>query len=948
MSAAPRLTGTEIGDFLKKAFRASDHRPLFALFGEGDESVVDVEGAGRYRIVPTQNELELRIALPVIDEGADRIVFLVPWSHELPLDIAGRFAKARVQTVGRSLRLQRMFDAASVEDAAVVDPLALYVLRWGAPAQPMRASGGRLTREALWNGWLAASFGIETEGGVSLSALLAWAATDQRGQAFRKELDVRNAADVGRALLAFLDAKLGKVGSLVWTAWEQGRGRALFEFAVLFEALARAEDDAVRVWIKLNVKQTLGVELGADLRQYVSELGAAVVPALQWLDKRDGVSGQGSTGQGGTPPGTTGIVRAMLEGADARIDDESIRRAIVESPRLPSSWQARLEALGAALTLAAVSPAPASVAAASSALRRLELHQAFKDPARFSLFKRAEMAVRLATWLAARPDQKLANGSTPYAEVERLARWYADEGGYVDWARRRARGSSESAIGQGIQAVVAKADAARTELDLAFARALPEWVRANRPAEQVLPLDQAVARIAGKFLQENEARRVLTILFDGMAWAQAVELLQSMGSAGVPWGPLAWHREKVAQVGSGFYPPTLAGLPTITEVSRAAFFAGYPMPPGPRGDTSKDPERWAKHKTARALIDKASLPRLFLRAESHTLDGAASKEALSLVRDPDARIVALVINAIDSSLKSDSQQHHEWTVDSIKSLRELLDAAQEAGRTILMTSDHGHVPADRLVSAGGANTDGGARWRPWKNATDPIADYEVGFVATKEGSVWAPAGAHGMVLLADDAHRYGGAAHAGEHGGATLAEVIAPTLLIGPDSALLSEDDPALAMQAAYVPAWWYFDVAEVSVRRSGRPPPAPKKKKNDAQLELLAASAMAVSGNVAGAAPARADGLAKSAVFLARATDPKLRALALEVVDYLLSHDGVGSIAALAAMLGVPGWRMKSLTTPLTEILNADSYQVLRVDFVANEVKLDVATLEQLFEVKL
>lgn len=945
MTTAPRLSDAEIGEFLGKAFQASDHRPLFALFGEGEESVVEVRGAGQYRIVPTQNELELRIALPPIEEHDGRIVFLVPWSHELPLDIAGRFAKARVQTVGRTLRLQRMFDAASVEDAAVVDPLALYLLRWGPPSASMRAVGGKLTRDALWSAWLTASFGIETEGGISLSSLLAWATTDQRGQAFRKELDARDADDVGRALRVFLDTKVGKAGPLVWNAWEQGRGRALLELATLFEGLARAEDEAVRMWLKLNVKQALGVDLGTDLRHYVSELGAAAFPALQWLEKRDGLPQQGGGAQA-----TTGIVRAVLEGADARIDDESIRRAIIESPRLPSAWRGRLEVLGRALTAAAASPTPASVAGASAALRRLELHQSFKDPERLSVFKRAEMAVRLAAWLAARPDKKLPKGSTPYAEVERLARWYAEEGGYVDWARRRARGSAESPINQGIRAVVAAADAARTELDLAFARALPEWVRANRPAEQVLPLDQAVARIAGKFLQENDARRVLVILFDGMAWAQAVELLQSMGSAGVPWGPLAWHRERIAQIGSGLYPPTLAGLPTITEVSRAAFFAGQPMPPGPRGDTSKDPDRWAKHKTARALIDKASVPRLFLRAESHTLDGAASKEALSLVRDPEARIVALVINAIDSSLKSDSQQHHEWTVDSIKSLRDLLDAAQEAGRSILMTSDHGHVPADRLVSAGGANTDGGARWRPWKNASDPIADYEVGFEATKEGSVWAPAGAHGTVLLADDAHRYGGAAHAGEHGGATLAEVIAPTLLIGPDSALLSDDDPALATQAAYVPAWWYFDIASEARAASVTPPPAPasppKKKKNDSQLELLAVTAAnAPSGATFPSAPGS---LAKSAVFAARATDPKLRALALQVVDYLVSHDGVGSIAALAAMLGVPGWRMKSLASPLTEILNADSYQVLRIDFVANEVKLDVATLEQLFEVKL
>jgi hypothetical protein len=214
--------------------------------------------------------------------------------------------------------------------------------------------------------------------------------------------------------------------------------------------------------------------------------------------------------------------------------------------------------------------------------------------------------------------------------------------------------------------------------------------------------------------------------------------------------------------------------------------------------------------------------------------------------------------------------------------------------------------------------------------------------------VWAPAGAHGTILLADDAHRYGGAAHAGEHGGATLAEIMTPTLLVGPDSALLSDDDPALAMQAAYVPSWWYFDVTEArAIPSSPAPASPPKKKKNDSQLEL-AAVATVVAPTPGSASAKRSAALAQSAVFAARATDPKLRALALEVVDYLLAHDGVGSIAALAAMLGVPGWRMKSLATPLTEILNADSYQILRIDFVANEVSLDSAKLEQLFEVKL
>src|SRR5262249_28282388 len=136
-------------------------------------------------------------------------------------------------------------------------------------------------------------------------------------------------------------------------------------------------------------------------------------------------------------------------------------------------------------------------------------------------------AVRLCAWLADRPDQRIERGQTSYAEVVRLARWYAEEGGYVDWARRRARGSAERAFGAGVQAVVAAADRARTEVDLAFARALPEWYRSGRPANEVVPIEHAVKRIAVPFLKEREDRRLLVLLFDGMAWAQAVELLES-------------------------------------------------------------------------------------------------------------------------------------------------------------------------------------------------------------------------------------------------------------------------------------------------------------------------------------------------------------------------------------------------------------------------------------
>src|SRR5262249_43665722 len=149
-------------------------------------------------------------------------------------------------------------------------------------------------------------------------------------------------------------------------------------------------------------------------------------------------------------------------------------------------------------------------------------------------------------------------------------------------------------------------------------------------------------------------RRLLILLMDGMAWAQAVELLQSMGSRSHGWAPIAWHA--INRVGDGAYPAVLANLPTVTEVSRSAFFAGKEMPKGTALGTAKDEERFRENKQLHPYCDPSVGPRLLLRGEGHTGDGSASQEALSLIADARRRIVGIVVNAIDASLKGDTQQ----------------------------------------------------------------------------------------------------------------------------------------------------------------------------------------------------------------------------------------------------------------------------------------------------
>lgn len=938
MTDVPELQSREIQDELARIYAKSRTRHMHALFGQGQAERIRVEGAGEFSVIPVRSELELRERMPPLEDTDPKLVFLVPWQGVVPLDLSCRFENSRVRPLGLSRRLLSLCGARESDDLGQ-STLPKYLLRAKNPNKRYPIASGRITEEALWTAWLAIDWGLPVGGGLARDTLLAWIGTDARGPRFVELLDPESeptARGVREALLQHLNDALPTVGPVMWRAWEQGRGRQLFYVALYCESLWSNQDPSVTMWLGQKLKPFLeGKEV--DKRAEIARaLGEAAPLAFRLLDGP--VSAQERD--------------SILEAADAQIDEPIVRAALITSDRLPCAWALRLDRLGNVLSRGAEAPSIETVAEAAGALHQLETHVAFQKSGQTLAVKRGEMAVRLLAWLAARPDQKLEIGDTDYADTIALGRWYADEGGYVDWARRWARGSSEGALGIGAQAVVEHADRERAGLDERFTRSLQRWVAAGRPSNRVVPIDQALKRFGVTFLEQNRERRLLVLLMDGMAWAQGVELLQSLGTRAHGWAPLAWHG--MNPVGEGAYPVVLANLPTTTEVSRSAFFAGKEMPSGSTLNTQKDDERFRNNKALHPFCDEAIGPRLLLRGEGHNLDGSASSEALSLIADTKRGVVGVVVNAIDASLKSDPQQAHQWTVDSIRSLSALLDAARDAGRSVLLVADHGHVPADRLrtLSAPGQ---AGARWRPWLGAGDAVQAGELKFSGS---GVYTPKGAEGVVLLASEDLRYGAAAHAGEHGGATLAEVVAPCVLIGWDEpgpeALV---DKALKPRPAFVPDWWHFAVRPaIEVPRTPTPPSVKKKKgvsENQLGLALPGEPPFAPPAAAAGRAePAKPQGslavFANCDMLAARAPQAAEREQVTMAVGLLLSRGGALAAEVFAQHMGVLAYRVEGYVRRFQEILNVDGYLVLRFDPGARQVFLDKSKLEQQFEVKL
>lgn len=934
---APELSRRDLEAMVRSLVEARRHRPLMAIYGRGTEDVLDLDGT-RVRVVPVRSELDLRRQL--LDVTRDEYAaFLIPWrAASLPVDLQGWFAKdGKIFVVGPEERLKTRFGVKEVDDSARDCPLAGYVLEHY-PSETFSVPGGRLTLDALWTAWLARAWKLDAGGELALDALLGWAAVDGHGAQFVESMKASQAEPVRSALLKYLDDKLGPAGPLVWTAWERGQGEATLQFAVVLGALAGSTDRGVEVWAEMTAQHTFGAPVD---KETLARLGETADAALRFVTR--------------VHNGDTAKARALILAADQIAAHPTISAHVIASSRLPSAWRARLERFGTALSEVAAHPSPATVQAAAEAWGHVWRHDMAQDPDQAPVLRRAEMALRLASWLAVRSDRELPPPVTPYDDVENIASWYVREGGYIDRARRWARGATDGAFGAGVDAVLRAVDEVRGELDRRFARALPEWHRAGRRATQVVPIEQAVKRIATQFLDQDAERRLLVILMDGMAWSQAIELLESAGSRASVWGPLTWHAMPKHRIGDAPYPPVLTNFPTLTEVSRSAFFGGKVIAPGAATDTSKDVERWKVNRDVQKHVPPSSVPQLRLRGESQTRDGSASSEALELVLDRQHKVVAVVLNAIDMSLKADRGHEVEWTLDTVRPLRELLDKAREAGRAVLLCSDHGHVPSDRLEPSGTPMSEG-ARWRVWESERAPVADYEIALPAGE--GVWAPKGKHGIIMIADDAHRYGGGTGAGEHGGASLAEVVAPCVLIGCADVPAATDDPGQGVRPAAPPSWWFFDVPDAPATEPG---PSDRGKKtrrtskrptdNPQQFlpTLTPPPPVEPPAREPSPPPAQVESpLARSELFLARAKEAKLRKQALQAVEFLRARKGVATAPAFAAELDEFPARVGGLVARLQEILNVDGYTVLRFDRQAQQVHLDLEKLAQQFGVEL
>jgi hypothetical protein len=925
MTEAPLLSDADVRLEVERLFRRDHRSRLLALFGRGQPGRFELDGL-RWEIVPTSCELELRSKLPAPGEPTTTgSVYLVDWAEDaLPLDVSCRLAGGRIYHVARDARLAALFGARQVDQGLASTALARLVLSGGVTGL-RKVTGLRLTTNELWKRVLEARFGIPESALESEPAWLRWARASDAGPAFVRASegdDLLRA--VRRELLAWIEAQLGSVGVLGFRAWELGLVDRALQALLLLVAVEQSEDAYLRGLVNGQVA-SIAPNLANEVRgAHASGTAPALLEAvLSVEDEAD---------------------RRLLEGAQQHATNGGASALATASDWLPAGHAAREAAVAASLTKFVDAPSPEALEAVLKAFDHLGAHRLDVPLRGQEHVATRKMAARLATWLLARRVRpQLAEHGTQWQAAVDLARRYTEEGGFLDWARQALRGMRGA--GDSLMASVRKlyevVDAEARADDQRFAKAYVAWVDAGKPSNEVLPIEQVTKRVVAQFLKGGEHRRLLLVLMDGMSYAAAVQVLKRLRDQR-RWSPIAWRTP--GWNGQLPIPPVLAAAPTLTEVSRAALFAGVADPRFGDQGTDKDDSRWASNPHIRDLVGEEPL-KVFFRRDIH-----AGHELIDEVKQAvagDQRVVAVVVNAIDEQLKGSLQVAVDYSKTPILPLEALLSAADGAERAVLLVADHGHVAGDAMRVAGGrlnhrsgaAGREGGARWRALAEGEQP-QDGEVLLPRTS----WKPRGAAGIAALCDTALA-NRAPHYGEHGGLSLAEAVAPAFLIGPEWLdRVAGDDVELSCRMLPEPDWWALKIARPAAAPvAAEEPKAPAK----AQLQLLPVepAKTPTAPRPAPTEPALVAKLRASKLFTQQVSGlpkPDVERV-LTWLGVLIEGGGALTAADFARLCGVRAHQVGGVVARMG-VLNADGFAIVEHEVAGRRVVLHRARLVSQF----
>lgn len=523
-----------------------------------------------------------------------------------------------------------------------------------------------------------------------------------------------------------------------------------------------------------------------------------------------------------------------------------------------------------------------------------------------------EMAVRLHRWL-----------TVPEAVLVGLAddlQTQMSDGAWVDAALGALwSGSDDPVVSDAYRTLVGKVRSRRHSRDEAAAGRLSSALTVGPPVR--LPdAPIGVERVLSDVVDPWRKGGVLLVVLDGLSSSIATSLAGEVARAG-----LVEHVPDASAKRIG----AVAVLPSLTSISRTSLFCGEVREGGAddekKGLASAFPGSLVFHKND-------------LRAKSGDALPALVADAIG---NPKVPVVGVIINAIDDAVHKNDTSAFSWSLDQLTPLRALLDAAVATRRTVIVTSDHGHVVErdTEALSMPGAD----ARWR--SGGVAPRA----GEVEVSGARVVAPDGS-AILLWREDAHF--GQRRAGYHGGASLAEITVPVLVFQPATAL-DKIPPGWMQAPPQVPIWWNEPL--VPPVADSMPTEATTKKKRKASRPVINDEDALFSVDIP-AAPSETssrfdvvDALLASKAYGDQRAMAGRRALPdAEVAAFLrvvLEREGRAHKDTVAAAARIAAPEVGKVFAAVKRLINVEGFEVLRLDSDGVTYRIDEALLREQFE---
>jgi hypothetical protein len=748
------------------------------------------------------------------------------------------------------------------------------------------APGGVLTQEHAMSTLARDVLKIVKDSAVEVDALavLEWSRSPRAAESLI-ELRSAGGAELAAAFQAWLVERCGRLARPLTALLDTDRVAELVPLGVVAGLFNEGGDTAV----------ALGVFLG---RYGLSGLSTEDLTA--WSNSASGLLTRSLS--------TNQQLRVLAE-ATAIVNELEIANAAASSALLPHGLDARLDSLADSLTAALPTPLPVDLTAPLIARDALSVIERRWNPveghflaAGSPTYRAFKGALRLVRWLA-EPMPLVTGLAAAVDDYLRNTSW-------VDTALVTARRGAEKPIpAAALRAVIEAASVRRAVGDRTFAAAL-----AGSPNPSVLTVENL---LPDKVIPLAKTVPTLLVVVDGLSVAAANDLVTALQRDG-------WI--EVSASGDPLRGAALAVLPTLTQRSRCSLLCGELR------EGTDDAERAGFVSLIRQsqLQPTGGVPDPIFHKKA--LDAVPS--GLSLATDvnnaiadvSNQRLVAVVLNYVDDTLHHTDPGGTDWNLDTITHLRPLLHAARNAGRTVVITSDHGHlIEYGTSAKVDRANTYGQRAHGDFAHV-DPDREVVVEGprVLTQSNRV---------VLGVDENIRYG-ARNAGYHGGGAPAEAVVAVVV------LAAGQLPAnvVAVTSAE-PPWWHPGVLPAEPETPGTPP---RKKKAQQEPTLF-------DDNIDAQGTGLAEQVVATAVFAQQvklAGRIVVRSDQIRNLLHVLLTAGAHEItvAQAAAALRVAEASVNGALMQTKRVLDVEGYEVLRVE--RGVVRLDVAALTEQFGV--